>query len=259
MSTMELALSTLFCLHKAFEEALRDIADAGISNIEIVDAGRHTLDENRVDMLLDLKTEQGLSYSVHAPFTDTNIAADDPFIREAIIERLRRSMNWASRLDTQAFVFHPGNSTPAERVSPGLAWANNLRSVEALMGLAGGLEVHAMIENVPEPFHYVMKSAEDFGRFFDEYEGDIQMVLDVAHANVRGEIGTFIGIFGNRIGHVHVSDNQGDADTHLPIGEGYIDWEKTIQALRRTGYEGWITVESYSEIPESLRLLRELL
>jgi len=75
------------------------------------------------------------------------------------------------------------------------------------MGLAVERGVYAMIENVSEPFPYVMKSAEDFGRFFDEYDSDIQMVLDVAHANVRGEIGTFIGIFGDRIGHVHVSEN----------------------------------------------------
>ena len=116
-----------------------------------------------------------------------------------------------------------------------------------------------MIENVPEPFPYVMKSVEDFQRFFEEMERDVEMVLDVAHANIRGETLSFISGFSEAIGHVHVSDNNGDHDVHLHLGEGSIDWAETITALRDVGYDGWVTVESYEGVGESIRLLEGLI
>lgn len=256
---MEIALSTLFCLHKPFELTLGDIIDSGMRLIEIVDAGQHTLTEDRVERLVELKDEYDLRYSIHAPYTDVNIAADDPIIRGAILERIEASIRWASMLEANVLVFHPGNSTAIERFGPGLAWKINMESVDLILSCAEKYSVSALIENVPEPFPYVMKSVEDFQRFFEEMERDVEMVLDVAHANIRGETLSFISGFSEAIGHVHVSDNNGDHDVHLQLGEGSIDWAETITALRDVGYDGWVTVESYEGVGESIRLLEGLI
>jgi len=253
---MELAVSTLFCLHKPFEDALSDIIHAGSRLIEVVDAGPHTLTQPRVERLQEMKASYGLRYSVHAPFTDVNLSADDDYVRNAIMERLETSVKWASELG-EVLVFHPGNSTVAERVSPGSAWDSNLQSVRRLLRFAEDHGVKALIENVPEPFPYVMKSVEHFARFFEEI-GEAGMVLDVAHANLRGEALEFIRRFGDRMEHVHVSDNDGGSDIHLGVGEGSIDWEKTLKALKGSPFDGWVTVESYNGIDESLGLLRSL-
>jgi len=85
------------------------------------------------------------------------------------------------------------------------------------------------------------------------------MVLDVAHANLRGEVGEFMRRFSGRIRHVHVSDNDGEADQHLPIGDGGIDWETVMERLRRNGFSGWVVVESYGEVPRSLDYLGPLI
>jgi sugar phosphate isomerase/epimerase len=256
---MDLAASTLFCLHKPFEEALTDILQAGTECIELVDAGPHTLDRTRVERLLELKSSYGLRYALHAPFTDVNLAADDPFIREAILRRLETSIRWASALGAEAFVFHPGNYTPAERFSPGSAWRLNIESVRRLLMYAEGHGVRAFIENLPEPIPYILKSADDFERFFEEVGMDAMMTFDVAHANLRGEALEFISRFGGRMGHVHVSDNDGEADAHLRIGEGSIDWGETVtmSALKESPFDGWVTIESYEGVQESLQLLRK--
>jgi sugar phosphate isomerase/epimerase len=256
---MELAVSTLFCLHRPLEEALADLLSLGTRNIELVDAGPHALSGERVRMLLDLKDSRGVNYSIHAPYADMNSAADDPLIRNAVCERLQMTMGWASELEARAVVFHPGNTTAMERTDPGMAWRLNLETVRRVLESAEERGVQALIENVPDPFPFVMKSADDFSRFFDEVGADARMVLDVAHANIRGETREFIRRFGRRIRHVHVSDNQGDLDTHLPIGEGAIDWEGTLQAIEASGYDGWVTIESYSGVAESVSLLRGLL
>lgn len=256
---MHLAASALFCLHKPLEGALPDLVLVGTRCIELVDAGLHTLTQPRVDRLRELKASYDLRYALHAPFTDTNLAADDPHIREAVLRRLETSIRWASTLGANALVFHPGNSTALERFSPGTSWRLNMESVRRLLRYADNYGMDAMIENVPEPFPYVMKSVDDFEQFFNEVGLHVRMVLDVAHSHLREETLEFIRRFGDRIGHVHVSDNHGEADTHLQVGEGSIDWEGTIGALKSSPFDGWVTVESYRGVEESLRLLTQLL
>jgi len=244
---LEIAVSTLFCLHKPFHEALPDIIQAGTSRIELVDAGPHILSQTRVERLLEMKASYDLRYALHAPFTDVNIAATDPYMREVILQRLETTIKWASTLEARALVFHPGNSTAAERFSQETPWVLNLLSVKRLLRFAEEYGVKAMIENVPEPFPYVMKSVEDFERFYEEVD------------NIRGEIFSFIRRLGNRIGHVHVSDNDGSADMHLQVGKGTIDWDDVVSALKESSYGGWITIESYDGVAESLRILRGLI
>jgi sugar phosphate isomerase/epimerase len=256
---MELAVSTLFCLNKSFNDALNTVLELGTKCIEVVDVGPHTLSEQRIKSLQEFKASYDFRYSVHAPYTDVNLSAYDDFVRNCILNRLEKSIKWTADLGGEIFVFHPGNSTVLERVSQGKAWKINLDSVRRLLRFSENHSVKALIENVPEPFPYVMKSVADFERFFDEVGMETGMVLDIAHANIRGENSEFIKRFGNRIGHVHVSDNFGESDTHLSIGEGSIDWEAIMKALKISPFDGWVTIESYRGVYDSLRQLRKLI
>ncbi|MBS7629846.1 sugar phosphate isomerase/epimerase, partial [Candidatus Bathyarchaeota archaeon] len=55
----------------------------------------------------------------------------------------------------------------------------------------------------------------------------------------------FIERFSDKIRHVHLSDNDGSGDLHLPIGCGKIDWHETLRCLKRC-YDGTITLEIFS-------------
>lgn len=44
--------------------------------------------------------------------------------------------------------------------------------------------------------------------------------------------------------HLHVHDNHGERDEHLPVGNGTVPWKKVVQALR--DYEGRIVTEARS-------------
>lgn len=255
---MDLGVSTLFCLHKPFEEALTDIVFTGTECIELTDEGLHALTQLRVERLLELKASYGLRYALHAPFADINIAAYDAFVRETVLRRLEASIRWASALGVEALVFHPGAKGAMELFYPGIAWRMNLESVRRLLKFARDYGVSAMIENVPEPFPFLLKSVEDFERFYDEVGLDVMMVLDIAHASLRGETEEFIRRFRGRMGHIHVSDNLGGSDEHLQLGEGSIDWEKTMAAVKASRFEGWVVVESFNGVGESLRLLERL-
>ncbi|MGD2201187.1 MAG: sugar phosphate isomerase/epimerase family protein [Candidatus Bathyarchaeota archaeon] len=256
---MEIAVSTLFNLPRPFEESIKVIPGLGTKCLELVDAGPHALNHIRVQELLKLKEDHGLSYSVHAPFTDVNISAYDDGVREAILKRLKASIKWTSELGGEILVFHPGNSTVLERAIPDEAWQINLESVRDLVAYADKMRVRALIENVPDPYPYVLKSVRDFERFYEEIGVEVGVVLDIAHANLRGEALDFIERFGDLIAHVHVSDNQGDSDTHLRVGGGSIDWPRIMAALKDSPFEGWITIESYNGVMESLELLKAIM
>ncbi len=46
--------------------------------------------------------------------------------------------------------------------------------------------------------------------------------------------------------HIHVSDNFGAEDLHLPLGEGNLDWDRVFKGIDDYGYEGLMVMELYS-------------
>jgi len=256
---MNLAASTLHLLDRPLEKAFPDLLRLGTRNIELADSGHHALNPRLVERLQELMASYELRFSIHAPYADTNLAADDDLIREWILERVRASIRFANELDARCLVVHPGWTTATDRFMKGRAWALNLRSLRWLLRYAEEYGVDMLIENVPRPTPYLLISAEDFELFFDEMEQPMGMVLDVAHANLNGEVAEFTRRFGGRIRHVHVSDNDGESDQHLPIGDGGIDWSRVMALLRGIGFSGWVVVESYGEMQRCLDALAPLI
>ena len=256
---MNLAASTLHLMDKPLEEAFPDLLGLGTRNIELADSGHHALNPKLVERLQELRASYELSYSIHAPYADTNLAADDDLIREWILKRVRASIRFASELDARCVVVHPGWTTATDRFMKGRAWELNLRSLRWLLRYAEEYGVDMLIENVPGPTPYLLVSAEDFQLFYDEMKQPMGMVLDVAHANLNGEVAEFTRRFSDRIRHVHVSDNDGESDQHLPIGDGGIDWEGVMALLRGSGFSGWVVVESYSDVQRCLDTLAPLI
>lgn len=72
--------------------------------------------------------------------------------------------------------------------------------------------------------------------------------LDIGHANLHGKkINEFITKYGKKLVHVHMHDNHGKGDEHLPIGKGNINFKKVILALKKVKYDGTITLEVFTE------------
>ena len=51
----------------------------------------------------------------------------------------------------------------------------------------------------------------------------------------------------------------GETDQHLPIGEGSINWSRVIDSLDDIGFDGWLVIESYEKMEQSIDYLRNLL
>ena len=130
--------------------------------------------------------------------------------------------------------------------------------MDALLRIAKENGVEIAIENVPEPYPYLMKSVQDFSRFFNQLDTDIGLVLDLGHANINGQILDFISQFSDKIVHMHASDNDGAHDRHLGIGYGTTDWDCVAEEVKKTKYNGLIVLESTEHVEESLHKLQRL-
>lgn len=80
--------------------------------------------------------------------------------------------------------------------------------------------------------------------------------LDIGHFNLNGRNpGDFAEAFQQRLTHVHLHDNDGNRDLHLPIGAGKIDWDRFIPRLKAV-YDGTVTIEVFSADREFVILSR---
>ena len=85
---------------------------------------------------------------------------------------------------------------------------------------------------------------------------DLAYCLDVGHAHLdKREDGgrTYLEALGNRLGLVHLHDNHGghgkEGDEHLPFGQGTIDLERDVRALKAR-YDGRATLEIFKGTPD---------
>jgi sugar phosphate isomerase/epimerase len=258
MAKPQIGLSTLYCLGEPFKKMTKHLAKAPTKYIEIVDDGFHTLNKQRTSTLNDISKSNSLKYSVHAPFADINIASQSPPMRKTMLKRLEKSISCANILNALMWVFHPGLKTGISMFYPGMDWIQNLKTIRLLLKIADDYGVKIAIENVPEPYPFLMKSIDDFRKFYQEIGEDIGLIFDVGHANLNRQITPFLTVFAGKIVHIHAHDNLGDQDQHLGIGYGSIDWKSFADALKRISYDKIVVVESVEHIEESVQRLNHL-
>ncbi len=118
----------------------------------------------------------------------------------------------------------------------------NGQSFTELAELAAPLGIQIMVEHPPDK----SISIDDIRKVLNADER-LGFHLDVGHANVGGDrLDGMLKAFGNRLAHVHFSDNNGRSDDHMPLGSGRIDWPRAVRLLKQTGYDGTITLEVFA-------------
>jgi sugar phosphate isomerase/epimerase len=258
MSKIKIGLSMLFCLGEAFASLLKHLEKVNVHSVELLDEGLHTLNGRRVRALRRIAENRNIEFVVHSPFADINIATPSPVLKRVIMKRLEKSLLHARQLQSKLWIFHPGLKTAVTSFYPGSDWRLNMDSVRRLQKMAEKHGVKIAIENVPEPFPFVLKNVEDFSRFFEGLDDGLGLTLDLGHANLSGQIQAFIATFPDRIVHVHASDNKGNYDAHLGIGYGTINWKNVAKALKSINYRGTVMLESIKHVDESLERLQKI-
>jgi len=259
MPKAKIGVSMLYCLGEPFNRMVKRLDSMNTRTIEIVDDGFHELDKKRVATLKEAARSYSLEYSLHAPFADINIASPSKPILNTAMKRLKQSIANANAMDAKVWVFHPGAKTGICQFYPGAEWKQNKLSIQELYKTSEEYGVNIALENLPGKYWFLMSSPEEFTRFYRETSLPIGIVMDIGHANLAGQIEPFFNMLSDKITHIHASDNDGSDDQHLGIGKGKIDYDWIAQTLKKIGYDKTAIIESITDVPESIRKLKQLL
>jgi sugar phosphate isomerase/epimerase len=179
-------------------------------------------------------------------------------LRKASLNEVIKSLEVAAELGCLKAVLHPSYIMGLGIFVLDQAREYALESLEAIMEKADQLDLLICLENLFPKAHSLVEP-EDFADIFVKFP-NLKMTLDTGHAHIEDTEGKravkFIERFPDRIEHIHVSDNFGEADNHLPVGAGTVNFNEIVKALKGIGYDNTITLEVFSKDRGYLRMSR---
>jgi sugar phosphate isomerase/epimerase len=227
-----------FCLHREpLPDALEKLSEI-TRFVEIMDDGPHYIGN------ADLLENYSLSYTLHAPSRGVNIASLLEPIRRASVEVTIESFNVAGEVGGSVVV-HPGYFAWEQERSQ--AEKQYFRSLGELLTAAEDLSVRFFIENMGNWDYFFLRTPDELNLI-----GDSGFALDVGHANLNHCLPEFLEA---HIDHVHLHDNNGDKDTHSPVGEGDIDFRTVMSSIKRDNATIIIEVETFDGVVSSMEKL----
>ena len=242
---------------------LEDISALGFDYLELtMDAPRahHSVIRKQKKQLLAALAQYEMKLVCHLP-TFVSTADPAPGLREASLRETLDSLEMAADLHALKVFLHPSMILGLSVFVIHQARKYAMESLETIVKRAEALGVNLCLENLFPQSHSLV-DPDDFVEVFKKFSG-LKMTLDIGHANIGDRGGKramgFITTFGDRIGHIHASDNFGKEDNHLPIGTGVINFSKIMKALKAVGYDDTITLEVFSRDKDYLRISREKL
>lgn len=259
MSKAKIGVSMLYCLGEPFKRMVKRLGTMNTKYIEILDDGTHDLDKQRITLLKEAAKSYNLTYSLHAPFADINIASPVKPLLNASLKRLTQSLANANAIDAKMWVFHPGQRTGIGQFYPGADFKQMCQSIEQIYAKAEEYGMNIALENLPAKYWFLMNTPEEFQKMYKETNLPIGITLDLGHANLEGQIQPFFNQLADKIVHIHASNNDGSEDQHFGVEDGNIDYNWFAETLEKIGYDKSVIVESMHKVPESIQKLKHLL
>jgi sugar phosphate isomerase/epimerase len=176
-----------------------------------------------------------------------DLASDYDYIRHAWILEAIREIKTARKLGIDLINFHANTNGMFYGEKRKIVLDNLVKSLREIVSQAKKYNVGVMLENVP--LSNGVHSVHEFKYIIDNV--DMLFVhLDIPHAFTSGGMASiieYINTFRDKIIHIHWHDNHGQKDEHLPIGEGFIDHQIAVKALKEIDYDKTITLEVFTD------------
>ncbi len=228
------SIGALARLGEPLPTLVSEFADAGFGAISMDPQLMLDLGESARCDLAALVAERGLIVVLHGSF-DTSIR-DVAELAELLGPRLGNVtfdpvLGW-----TSAGLLHR-----TERMAP---YLQQLDPVAKTHGFSYG------VEDFPETLFALKMYRDDLSPLLESNRFGI--LIDIGHFNESvHKYGYFAGVspeehFAHlplRLLEVHLNDNDGSGDQHLPLGLGNIDLRSVARGLERIGFDGFSTIE----------------
>jgi len=212
-------------------------------------------DENHPKMSQWLTGVHGLA--MHGAYNDTFYTSVDPLICEVAQKRFIQSMEIAAFHGIDRVVFH----SSYRKFLNGFSAAAIDTFITKAVAFWKGME-----KNIPAGMTIFIENVEDedpevFVRIFEGINSPkIRCCFDIGHAYFNGRsvsLNRWIDVLKDHIGHVHIHDNNGQNDDHLPLGQGAILLAGAINKILYTVGED-VPFVLECDVEESVKWLRNV-
>ncbi len=232
-----------------------DIEDTGFFGWEIcADGNYHFGKPECYKSVIETLESTGLKATVHAPYADLNPAAINDNIWHESVKQLNDCIEKASAF-TDKVTIHPGYLSSTGKLVPEKVWSLQKEAVMSFGKTATDCGVLVCIENMPDIHGFFCQYPEEILGLIEGIEG-VGMTIDFGHANTLGRVEMFRKVI-DKANHLHIHDNHGSRDEHLPIGSGTIDWDTLSNDIIKR-YKGIVVVEgrSLKEAKQSIEAIK---
>jgi len=216
------------------------------------------MDLNHVKDLGRILREQNVACSVHAPYMDLSPGGYDRKIRGITLDKLRKAIEVANLLDAKACVCHPGYDKWRFDGNQQLWLDGSIETWSAVLSEAND-DLPVMLENIFEDEPATLVALFDYFK-----TRNFWYCFDSGHFNLfsRVPLEAWLASLKNRLREMHLHDNHGVSDDHLPIGSGSFPFRELKAFMRQAKVEGVLyAVEPHEEatVLESIKRLKEFL
>ena len=226
-----------------------ECVDFDMANTE---AGFYLLEREDLEKAIaherQLAADAGMIFSqVHGPWRwpPSDVSEED---RAERLEKMRRSIRMTAKLGCKNWVVHPIMPFGIDELGTEQAtqtWEMNVEFMSKLLEVARECDVVICLENMPMP-NFSIGSPEAILRLVETMNDEhFKICLDTGHVSVfpNLRLGDEVRRLGKKICVLHIHDNRGQRDEHLPPHAGIIDWGDFVLTLREIGFDGVFSLE----------------
>jgi sugar phosphate isomerase/epimerase len=193
----------------------------------------------------ELLKNEGLRCTLHAPFSDLSPGARDKRILAASRDKLRRCFELVEIFKPHSVVCHLNYEEQKHSYHLEEWFHNSLETWREFLKTAEETDTIIMFENTYETspdIHQRMLATLNSSR--------VRFCLDTGHlmafANCPWQV--WLPALESQLGQLHLHDNHGNRDEHLPIGAGGFDFGGLFSYLKQQKLTPILTLEPRSEI-----------
>jgi len=148
-------------------------------------------------------------------------------------------------IGAHALILHP-SSLGLEGASP----HPDFPGIKRLAAQAREQGVQLVLENTPDTMWALDLALDEIGD--NPEKTNLGICIDLGHAYISQDAGrepirNYIERYRGQLVHLHLHDNFGDDDEHLPIKDGSIDWQNLADTLKAVEYHGPAVLELQSQ------------
>lgn len=203
-----------------------------------------SLDKNECRETAAKLRDAGLKVTFHGPFVDLRPGALDEQIRQVSLDRIRQAFDLAPIFHPLKIVCHPSFDDRYYVACDDLWLENSVQFWRELISVARDAQTIIALENVYE------KEPDILRRLFEMLSCDnLCFCFDTGHFNVfaYAPLKDWMSQMGQYLGHLHLHDNFGKFDEHLPVGAATFPFDQFFAALKVLKVKPTITLEAHSQ------------